>query len=137
MSSYAYKFIFIVTCLVVAVWVRTYRLYEPLADWHSWRQADTAAVARNFVKDGFNLAFPQSDSLLALNEQQLPNPNRYFINEFPLYNATVAVLYKFFGVNHVYGRLVSIAMSTIGFLFLLLLTTKLCPFKVTLITRLL
>ncbi|MFH1280289.1 MAG: dolichyl-phosphate-mannose--protein mannosyltransferase, partial [Candidatus Beckwithbacteria bacterium] len=39
---------------------RLYRLNNPVADWHSWRQADTAAVARNFVKSDFNLLFPQS-----------------------------------------------------------------------------
>lgn len=125
-----FKIFFIVFCLGIAVFVRTHRLNEPLGDWHSWRQADTAAVARNFVKDGMNLLYPQSDSFLALNESGLENPNRYFINEFPLYNAAVALIYRQFGINHVYGRIVSIVMSTFGLLYLLLLTMKLFPFKV-------
>ena len=100
--------------LAGGVLVRTYRLDAPLADWHSWRQSDTAAVARNFVKDDFNLLYPQSDSLLALNEHQLDNPNRYFINEFPLYNAVVALFYRQFGVNVAIGRMVSIFMSMVG-----------------------
>lgn len=129
-----YKIAFIIVTLTMAVIVRTYRLDAPLADWHSWRQADTAAVARNFVKDDFNLLYPQSDSLLALNETQIPNPNRYFINEFPLYNASVALLYQQFGINHIYGRIVSITMSAIGLLFLLLLCMKLFAFKVVVVT---
>ena len=108
----------VVSLLAVGLFVRLYRLDAPLADWHSWRQADTAAVARNFYKDGINLLYPQSDSLLALNEHGLENPNRYFINEFPVYNAVVAVLYGQFGVHESIGRLVSIAMSLLGALAL-------------------
>lgn len=108
----------VIALLALGVFVRLYKLNAPLADWHSWRQADTAAVARNFVKDGFNLLYPQSDSLLALNEHGLENPNRYFINEFPLYNGIVAVLYHQFGVNVAIGRLVSIFFSMVGALAL-------------------
>lgn len=43
--------------------VRTYKIENPIADWHSWRQADTASVTRNFIKDGFNPFFPQYDAL--------------------------------------------------------------------------
>lgn len=112
------EIILVILLLAVGGWLRTYRLNAPLADWHSWRQADTAAVARNFVQDNFNLLYPQSDSFLALNEAQLPNPNRYFINEFPLYNGLVALIYQSFGVSVAYGRLVSIFFSLVGALAL-------------------
>ena len=112
------EWVLVLSLLAVGVWVRTYRLNAPIADWHSWRQADTAAVARNFVKDDFNLLYPQSDSLLALNEHGLENPNRYFINEFPLYNAIVATLYKQFGIHESIGRMVSIFFSMVGALAL-------------------
>lgn len=119
------EFTLITAILVLFIGVRTYRLSAPLADWHSWRQADTAAVARNFIQEKFDLLYPQSDSLWSLSEGQLPNPNRYFINEFPLYNATVAVIYQYFGINHVYGRMVSIATSLVGAIYLFLLVKKL------------
>ncbi len=119
------KILSVLVILLIFVLVRTYRLNTPLADWHSWRQADTAAVARNFIQEDFNLLYPQSDSFWALSEGQLPNPHRYFMNEFPLYNASVAVLYKYFGINHVYGRIVSIAVSALGALYLFLLVQKL------------
>jgi hypothetical protein len=108
------EWLLVIALLAGGFWLRTYKLNAPLADWHSWRQADTAAVARNFVKDNFNLLYPQSDSFLALNEGNIPNPNRYFMNEFPLYNGIVALLYGQFGVNVALGRMVSIAFSMIG-----------------------
>jgi len=116
---------FVLAILLLGIALRSYRLDAPLADWHSWRQADTASVARNFVKDGFNLLYPQSDSLLALNDKGLQNPNRYFINEFPLYNAVVAFFYRQYGVNVAIGRMVSIFMSMLGALALYGLVKKL------------
>lgn len=121
----SWEIILVILLLVGGILVRSYRLHTPLGDWHSWRQADTAAVARNFATEKFDLLYPQSDSLWILNERLLPNPNRYFINEFPLYNAIVALLYQQFGVNHVYGRLVSILISTLGALALYGITRRL------------
>lgn len=37
----------------------TYR--SPLFDFHSWRQSDTAAIARNFLEERFNPLYPQID----------------------------------------------------------------------------
>ncbi len=45
--------------LIVGLVVRLYRINEPLADWHSWRQADTAAVTREYVKNGIDLLRPR------------------------------------------------------------------------------
>lgn len=100
---------------------RMYRLDNPVADWHSWRQADTAAVTRNFVKEGYTPLFPKFDSYNSLNEGNLANPERYFFAEFPLYNSIVYFLYTMFGVDESYARLVSIffASSTTVVLYLL------------------
>ena len=38
--------------------VRLYKITSPIGDWHSWRQADTSAVTRNFVKYGSDLLHP-------------------------------------------------------------------------------
>jgi len=111
---------------------RLYKISNPVADWHSWRQADTAAVARNFVKDGFNPLYPQSDSFLALNDKGLPNPNRYFINEFPFYNAVVAGVYKIWGINETYARLVSVVFASLGAAVLYLIASKLFGQKIAL-----
>ncbi len=34
---------------------------SPLLDAHSWRQADTAAISRNFLRERFNILYPQID----------------------------------------------------------------------------
>lgn len=130
------KWLWAVLIFIVTFIPRLYKITNPVADWHSWRQADTAAVARNFVKDGFNLLYPQSDSFLALNEHGLANPNRYFINEFPFYNAVVAGIYKIWGVNETYARLVSVVFASFGAAALYLICLKLFGPKIALVAGL-
>lgn len=110
--------------LVLGFWVRTYKIDNPIADWHSWRQADTAAVSRNFIKDGFNPFFPQYDALNPLNETGEPNPNRYFFAEFPIYNIITYLIYLNFGVHEHYARLVSVFFSSATIFFMYLLVSS-------------
>jgi len=131
------EYLLVALFLGVAIVLRLYHVTYPLADWHSWRQADTAAVSRNFVQDRFNLLYPQSDSFWALSEHQLPNPNRYFMNEFPFYNALVATIYTQTGINPMYGRLVSIVFAVTGAFFLYLLVKRLLGAPTALLTLLL
>lgn len=104
--------------------LRTYRLDNPVADWHSWRQSDTAAVARSFATEEFNILYPKAHNYFKQSPGDLSNPNRYFLNEFPLYNAMVAIIYKLYGVKEVYARLVSIFASSLTVIFLYLLVKK-------------
>lgn len=122
-----YLIAFIVTLLCFSL--RLYKINNPIADWHSYRQADTASVSRNFIKEGYNPLFPQSDSLEPLSEHQTPNPKRYFINEFPLYNSLVAMVYYFKGVDPLYARLTSNVFASIGVFFLYLICKKLFDTK--------
>lgn len=111
--------------LVVGVIFRLYKINTPLADHHSWRQADTAAVARNFLKEGFNLLIPKFDDLSNIPSGKY-NPEGFRMVEFPLYNALFAFLYQnfpFFPLE-VYGRLVSIVFSLIILIVIYLLTLK-------------
>ncbi len=119
------KILSLVFIFLLAFALRLYKINNPVADWHSWRQADTAAVARNFVKDRFNLLYPQADSFVPNNDLGLSNPDRLFMNEFPFYNALVALGYKIFGINPLIARLVSVSFASLGAVFLYLLTTRL------------
>ena len=56
-----------------------------LADWHSWRQADTSAVTRNYVKHGINILYPTYDDLSNVASGK-DNPRGLRFVEFPLYN---------------------------------------------------
>src|SRR3989338_9963187 len=100
-NTFTLRDILILTAiLIVALVFRLYKINTPLADLHSWRQADTAAVSRNFVKDGINLLLPRYDDLSG-REAGKENPNGYRMVEFPLYNAIPAVIYKAVPVLHI------------------------------------
>jgi 4-amino-4-deoxy-L-arabinose transferase-like glycosyltransferase len=114
-------FLISILIFILAFIPRLYKIDNPIADWHSWRQADTASVSRNFIKEGFNPLYPQFDSYFALNADNAGNPNRYFFAEFPLYNILTLPFYQIFGVNEVYARLVSIIASSLAAVFLYLL----------------
>ncbi|MDO5561938.1 MAG: glycosyltransferase family 39 protein, partial [bacterium] len=101
--------------------LRLYKIDNPVADWHSWRQADTAAVSRNFIKNGFTPLFPRFDSLETLKDGGIENPERYFFAEFPIYNILTYPFYKNFGVNEIYARLVNIFFSSLTAVALFLL----------------
>jgi 4-amino-4-deoxy-L-arabinose transferase-like glycosyltransferase len=105
---------------------RFYRFDNPIADWHSWRQADTGAVTRNFVKEGYSPLYPKYDSLITQNEMRIPNPNRYFFAEFPLYNSMQYFGYILIGklTLEEWGRLISIIFSTLTIPVLFLLVRK-------------
>ncbi|OQA93350.1 MAG: hypothetical protein BWY24_00496 [Microgenomates group bacterium ADurb.Bin219] len=52
--------VFLFFILALGFCSRLYKINIPLADHHSWRQADTAAVARNYIKEGWNFFFPKA-----------------------------------------------------------------------------
>jgi len=108
--------------LLLGLLLRLYKVNIPLADHHSWRQADTAAVARNFVKEGWNFFKPKIDNFTPLHPN-LPNDERLFLVEPPVYNTIVAGVYKVFGFNVEYARLISIIFSLGSIIFLYLIVS--------------
>ena len=42
--------ILLILILLLALILRWYKIDNPLADWHSWRQADTASVSQEYLK---------------------------------------------------------------------------------------
>lgn len=111
--------------LAFGFWVRLYKIDNPVADWHSWRQADTAAVARNFFKEGFNPFVPKYDDMSGVAEKPIPNPNRYRFVEFPIYGSLVYFSYLFNGgVDEKLARAVSALMSLGSAVFLFLIVRR-------------
>ncbi len=80
---------------LLAFGLRLYRVTEPVADWHSWRQADTAAVARNFLRFGIDPLHPRYDDLSNIQSGK-DNPLGYRMVEFPIYQTIAATLAKTF-----------------------------------------
>jgi hypothetical protein len=78
-------FIALLICIgLLAFVVRLYHIMYPVADWHSWRQADTAAVARNFLRFGIDPLHPRYDDLSNIQSGK-DNPQGWRMVEFPLY----------------------------------------------------
>ncbi|AFY72274.1 PMT family glycosyltransferase, 4-amino-4-deoxy-L-arabinose transferase [Synechococcus sp. PCC 7502] len=95
--------------LSLAFCLRIYSIQSPILGVHAWRQADTAAMARNFYENGYNFLYPQID--------WGGNLAGYCQTEFPIYSFFIAILYKFFGVHESIGRLASIIFSLIAIYF--------------------
>ncbi len=118
--------LFILICiLILAFTLRLYKINTPLADWHSWRQADTSSVTRNYVKHGVNLLYPTFDDLSKVASGK-NNPNGFRFVEFPLYNFAAVFIDKIFvGYNlEVSQRLTSIFATLGSIIFLFLLVRK-------------
>lgn len=99
---------------------RLYRLQTPVADWHSFRQADTASVANNFVKFGINLLIPTYHDL-SNTQSGITNPRGYRMVELPIYNLLSTYFHIIFKSSvDVSSRLVSIIFS-LGSAFLIFL----------------
>ncbi len=97
---------------LVACVVRAYHITYPVADWHSWRQADTAAVARNFLRFGVNPLYPRYDDLSNIQSGK-DNPMGWRMVEFPIYQAAGAWLKEVVGrvSIEVWLRILTIAAS--------------------------
>src|SRR3989344_3740027 len=119
------KYFLLFLILIGAFGVRLYRFDGPIADWHSWRQSDTSAVSRNFVKYGFDILHPKFDDLSNV-PSGLDNPNGYRFVEFPIYNLAQGGLYYVFGFLTIeqWGRLVTIFTSIISTVFIYLIVKK-------------
>lgn len=105
---------------------RLYQLTSPIMGAQSWRQADTAAMARNFYENGYNFFYPQID--------WGGNSAGYVETEFPIYPYFVSLFYNFFGVSDIIGRLISIVFSLITIYFVYKLVLKLVDEKTALWT---
>ena len=121
------EFFLLIFILIFAFGVRLYKINRPIADWHSWRQADTAAVARNFLKEGYTPFIPKYDDMSS-QANGLDNPNRFRFVEFPIYNSLIYIVWSITGVNETFARLVTVFISLGSTLILFLLVKRLSGF---------
>lgn len=112
--------------LILGFLVRLYHFNAPIADWHAWRQVDTSAVSKFFVKDGFDILHPRFYDLSNVPSGVWENPQGYRFVEFPIYNVAQAGLFKLFGVLTIeeWGRLVTIFSSLLSSVFLYLIVKR-------------
>jgi 4-amino-4-deoxy-L-arabinose transferase-like glycosyltransferase len=112
--------------IVLGLVFRLYKINLPLADYHSWRQADTAAVGRNYAREEkINLLQPKYDDLSGIQSGK-ENPQGFRMVEFPLYQAVFAKLYLLYSAIplEIYARLVSIIFTLLTIVAVYLLVLK-------------
>ena len=101
----------------IALLPRLYNLGSPIIGVHSWRQSDTAAMARNFYE--MQLAHPGATHLWRFFYPQVDwGGGGYAETEFPIYPAIVSGLYRLTGDHTLYARLVTVLFSLLGLYFL-------------------
>lgn len=125
------KKILILLVLLIGFLFRLYKIDNPIADWHSFRQADTASVTRNFVNKGVNLLVPTYHDHSNIQSGK-DNPNGYRMVEFPLYNYLHYLTYSIFprlGLDMA-GRLTSVILSMVSIYMVYLIGNKLSGFFV-------
>ncbi|MAG59707.1 hypothetical protein CMO96_02880 [Candidatus Woesebacteria bacterium] len=106
----------------VALALRLYKIDNPIADWHSWRQADTASVSYFFVQSGIDFAHPRYHDISSV-ATSFENPSGWRFVEFPIFNAIHAALFNtlpYFSFDK-WGRLTSVIASLVSVVFMFLL----------------
>lgn len=84
---------------------------SPVTDYHHHRQANTAAIARNYRDDGLRFLHPRIN---------WAGPDRgRAATEFPLYMYLTGALWDLFGLGEIWGRILSALFSAATAAFLL------------------
>ena len=97
--------------ILIGLLLRLVNLNRPIVGIHSWRQADTAAMARHFALENTPIWLPQID--------WAGTSKGYVECEFPIFPYIVGQIYKLFGVHEWLGRGLSILFSLLTILLLI------------------
>lgn len=104
------KNLILLCILLLGLFLRLYHVSYPYLDHHSWRQTDTAMIARNFYRNNFNILRPEIDwngdepSVIEL--------------EFQITPYLTSILYIFFGIKDWVGRIVPIIFSLLSIIYI-------------------
>jgi 4-amino-4-deoxy-L-arabinose transferase-like glycosyltransferase len=100
----------------VAVIMRLIHVDQPFVDPWSWRQCDVAAIARNYLENGFHFGRPQID--------WAGNEPGYVGTEFPILPFAAAFTYKITGVHEWVGRIQSLFCFAVALPFFFLFVQR-------------
>src|SRR5256714_9666690 len=98
------RIVFVICVLAVAA--RLIFINQAYVDHWSWRQSDVAAIARNFLQNGFRFGYPQID--------WASNAPGYVGTEFPILPLIAAVCYKFAGIHEWVGRIQAVILFAVS-----------------------
>ena len=118
----SHKLFFVI--VFVGLCLRLYNINLPLLDAKPHREIHTAEETRNIFYDK-EIFYPKA--------KLWADEPGYYIVEFPLYNGLVALLYHFFGIQEVLGKMVSmvasVGVATFFYLFVLRIYGKLVAYS--------
>ena len=120
-----FEYILLSLILITGFGVRLYKIENPIADWHSWRQADTASVSKIYAEKGIDLLLPKYHDISKI-QSGIFNPEGYRMVEFPFFNALNAVLFNSFPTLslEVWARLITITCALVTSFFLYLIAKR-------------
>ncbi len=101
---------------ILAVAARLIFINQPYIDHWSWRQSDVAAIAANFLQNGFRFGFPQID--------WAGNAPGYVGTEFPILPFIAALCYRVAGVHEWVGRIQAVIFFAVSLPFFFLLVRE-------------
>ena len=112
MQQFFSKHWLLICIVALGLSLRLYKIDTPLLDWHSWRQADTASVTREYVKQSIDPLRPKYHDLSNIPSGK-DNPIGYRMVEFPLYNLIGAIIIQQFPEFSlvIVSRLISVLFS--------------------------
>lgn len=79
--------------VLIGFWLRLYKINNPILDWHSFRQADTASVTHRYREEGIDLLQPKYHDLSNI-QSGMENPEGYRMVEFPIINGILALVLR-------------------------------------------
>ena len=89
MKQFFLRYPLLIGIVLVAFLVRLYRVDNPLLDWHSFRQADTASVTREYIKHSIDPLHPRYQDLSNIQSGQ-DNTEGWRMVEFPVHSIITA-----------------------------------------------
>ncbi len=106
----------LILTLLLALVLRLYHVDYPFIDHHAIKQADMAAMARNYYEDGFNFLYPEAG---AAGYGVGP-----YETQFPAINFLIALLYVPLGVHPWVDRIVDLSFGLASILSLYFLVLR-------------
>ena len=104
--------------VLIGICLRLINIRAPIVGVHSWRQADTSAMARHFALQNTPIWLPQID---------WSGSSQGFVEcEFPIFPYLVGQLYKIFGINESIGRGLSVVFSILTIILIIRINNFLC-----------
>ncbi|MGH8102499.1 MAG: ArnT family glycosyltransferase, partial [Chthoniobacterales bacterium] len=101
---------------ILAIVARFILIDQPFIDNWSWRESDVAAIARNFLQNGFHFARPQID--------WAGDQPGYVGTEFPILPFIAALCYKILGVHEWVGRAQAVVFFALSLPFFFLIVRQ-------------